>query len=318
MFRISVIPPALAVVCLLALVDSANGQPTPAAPTWSVGKIAVQFSASQRDSLTLPSPLTWALPTEAYDQLVDIRVTDPSGSNLRKVADGFTPALSPDGRFVAFCGLTGGGQRDTQIMAIQIDGSGLIPLTNISGSPCAPSWSPDGRKIAFNAATNKGLAVMVLDLVQAKIFPVTLGALPRWSPDGKRLVFLRAPQSRNAPTSIWIINADGTGEKKVAETRTLIPSASWGADGVSIVFVNDDHHRSAIFCVNLDGANLEKIAGDKDMEMYFPSVSPDGKQLVVIEEISGAHFLALIDLSTHKARSLASGERSDVLWVKNH
>lgn len=70
--------------------------------------------------------------------------------------------------------------------------------------------------------------------------------------------------------------------------------------------------------MNLDGTNLEEIARDKNLEMYFPSISPDGKRLVVVEEESGAHFLALIDLSAHKSRALASGERGDVLWVKSH
>lgn len=68
---------------------------------------------------------------------------------------------------------------------------------------------------------------MVLDLVRSEIHPFALGSLPRWSPDGQKLLFLRAPETRSAPASIWVIGADRIGERKVADTRSLIPSATW-------------------------------------------------------------------------------------------
>lgn len=313
MIRTSLLPLVSAVCCVLVLPITASGQGT--APAWKVGAMVVQYDSTRLDRpspLTAPSPLSQSL---VFDPTDDILVTDPPGSRPRKVADGLAPVLSQDGRYVAYCGLPGGGQQYTQIMVVNTDGTQRTQLTKIAGSPCAPAWSPDGLKIAFNAATDKGPAVMVLDLVRSEIHLLVLGSLPRWSPDGTKLVFLRPPVTRGGPASIWIINSDGTGERKVVDTRSLIPSASWGADGASIVFPDDDHHRSAIFRVNLDGTDVEEIARDKNSEMFFPSISPDGKRLVVLEEESGTHFLALIDLATHKSHTLASGERGDLLWV---
>lgn len=315
MIRTSPLLLVSAVCCVLVLPSTASGQSPDTAPAWKVGAMVVQYNSTKLDRpspLTPPSPLSESL---VFDPTDDILVTDPAGSRPRKVADGLAPALSQDGRYVAFCGLPGGGQQYTQIMVVNTDGTQRTQLTRIAGSPCAPAWSPDGLKIAFNAGTNKGPSLMVLDLVRSEIHFLALGSLPRWSPDGKKLVFLRPPEARNGPASIWIINSDGTGEKKIVDSRSLIPSASWGADGVSIIFTDDDHHRSAIFRVNLDGTNLAEIARDKNLEMYFPSISPDGKRLVVLEEEFGAHFLTLVDLATHKSHTLASGERGDLLWV---
>ncbi len=88
--------------------------------------MVVQYSSAKRDlpsPLTAPSPLTESV---VFDPTDDILVTDPAGSRPRKIADGLTPALSPDGRYVAFCGLPGGGRQYTQIMVVKTNGtSGL-------------------------------------------------------------------------------------------------------------------------------------------------------------------------------------------------
>jgi Tol biopolymer transport system component len=52
--------------------------------------------------------------------------------------------------------------------------------------------------------------------------------------------------------------------------------------------------------------------------MYFPSISPDGKQLVVVTGDDNSATLQLIDLDTHKARTLSAGTRGEVHWVKSH
>ena len=318
MIRTCLLLLASAVCCVLVLPNTASSQDPGTGPAWKVGAMVVEYSPAKHGLTTPhtgPSPISRAI---VFDPTEDIFVSSPPGSRLRKIADGLAPALSPDGRYVAFCGLPGAQQgtyANTQIMVIKTDGTERAQLTKIEGSPCAPAWSPDGLKIAFNAGTNKGLAVMVLDLVRSEIHFIALGSLPRWSPDGKRLLYFREPDSSRSPITIWVANADGREAKFVTDVHAPLPAASWGPDGTSIVFTNDDHHRSAIYRVNLDGTGLEELARDKYLEMYFPSLSPDGKLLAVIEEDGEAHWLQLIDLSAHKSHTLASGERGDLLWV---
>ena len=73
------------------------------------------------------------------------------GSNLRQLTTGIDPALSPDGRQVAFTRWD-----DTQhgafgsLWLINIDGSGERVILGDVRQPKSPVWSPDGSQIAIN------------------------------------------------------------------------------------------------------------------------------------------------------------------------
>lgn len=89
----------------------------------------------------------------------------PDGSGLAQLADGLAiefrlsaedahgstdfPAISPDGRYVAYVANDHAGA--VQVFTVGIDGSDRRQLTDLPG-PCARvCWSPDGRRLAFVA-----------------------------------------------------------------------------------------------------------------------------------------------------------------------
>ena len=61
-------------------------------------------------------------------------------------ADDTAPAVSPDGKTVAFMSNRSG---DWDVFTIGIDGKNLQQLTTSDGSDGIPTWSPDGKNIAF-------------------------------------------------------------------------------------------------------------------------------------------------------------------------
>ena len=63
--------------------------------------------------------------------------------------------------------------------------------------------------------------------------PVVNGGLPLVSPSAPRILF---ESNRTGKNQLWIISADGTGEKQLTNRDTDVDGAEWAADGKSILY----------------------------------------------------------------------------------
>lgn len=147
-----------------------------ALPSWSPnGQILVFFSRRESDrkiriyQVNAAGGSDWELkrgigpvhgeyPTWMPDGSIAYRVTWPDqglavmnadGSDDRMIfLDGSAtaPAASPDGKYIALMS-----QRDGnwEVYRINVDGSGLLRLTDHGANDGLPTWSPDGNTIAF-------------------------------------------------------------------------------------------------------------------------------------------------------------------------
>lgn len=73
----------------------------------------------------------------------DISVVRVDGTGLNKIAEGRSPAWSPDGRTIAFVSARSG---NDEVYVVNADGSGLRNLTNHPADDRMPAWSPGAQK----------------------------------------------------------------------------------------------------------------------------------------------------------------------------
>ena len=85
-------------------------------------------------------------PDVAVSHLYEGRMTTPANGTAD--AQNFLPAFSPDGRQIAFMSNRGG---NPDIWVVNVDGTGLRPLTNHPAIDVTPTWSPNGQQIAFTS-----------------------------------------------------------------------------------------------------------------------------------------------------------------------
>ncbi len=58
--------------------------------------------------------------------------------------------------------------------------------------------------------------------------------MPRWSPAGDRIVF-------NDDTTLYLINVDGSGRRRVGPQHFYYPRADWSADGIWLIARTRNH-----------------------------------------------------------------------------
>jgi Tol biopolymer transport system component len=202
----------------------------------------------------VPGGYTWAL----YD--FDLYVARLDGTEVRRLTE--TPGydaeatVGPDGTIL----FTSARDGDLELYTMRPDGTGVRRLTTTPGYDGGAFFSRDGTKIVYRAnhpEDEPGLA------------------------DFRRL--LAANRVQPTRMDIWVMDADGTGQRQV----TSLPGASFAPyfhpDGKRIVFAsNHQDPRSRNFdlwIVGIDGQGLERVTAAPEFDS-FPMFSPDGRTLI--------------------------------------
>ncbi|MBV9959098.1 MAG: PD40 domain-containing protein [Acidobacteria bacterium] len=173
----------------------------------------------------------------------------PDGSLLTRLTDSgdgyvyLQPTWSPDHSQIAFVSNRDG---DIEIYAMKADGSSVRRLTYNPGEDSQPSWSPDGTKIAF-----------------------VHGDDPSWA---GRINFLNCE-----PAQIYVIKADGSGQKKLTGAANNTDPA-WSPDSKQIAFSSDRDGNYEIYRMNEDGSGPTRLTFNA-VEDADPAWSPDGSRI---------------------------------------
>jgi tricorn protease-like protein len=149
-----------------------------------------------------------------------------------------------------------------------------ISLTTSTGF--SPRLGPDyllyvsatGTKDAIWKLANGTSAELWSDLA-AKIF-----GGPAISRDGRQVVFSVRQHER---TFLYVMQADGTNARVVADSLDLQGAPTWAADGQSIISAANDHGVPHLFRVRLDGGGPVPLVNEYSTD---PVWAPDGRFLL--------------------------------------
>ena len=174
----------------------------------------------------------------------------PTGQNL-------FPALSPDGRSVAFTrNLGSGGGRYEKPGGIWIAAAtGGTPVQRTKTGSC-PQWSPDGRRLAY--ADGAGLHVIARSggagtlLLHENALPACAA---QWSPDGRRLAAV-ASHGR-----LVVIDATTRASRTIGPKDNV--DLAWAPDGSRLLVSGSASAQtcSSLWSLRPDGSDLRKLRG---------------------------------------------------------
>src|SRR4051812_12543720 len=133
---------------------------------------------------------------------------------------------------------------NSEIFAVNADGSGATDLSNDAAADTDPTWSPDGTRIAFVRAGEGHTNIWVMNADGSGQVTLTPGPFatgtppcpdsnggygvdPTWSPDGSRIAY-------TSNGEIMVMNADGSGKQRLTCTAGSVSAEgqpAWGANG---------------------------------------------------------------------------------------
>lgn len=204
------------------------------------------------------------------------------------------PAWSPDGSRIAFTGADGAS--GYEIYVVGSDGTGRVPITaeadnGVDGAHM-PAWSPDGSRIAFavdrydETTETEDHGIVVVDASGGNETRVTnsLDEQPVWSPDGSKLAFLR---KMNDVIELYVVNAEGSGERRISGEGISTSLPSWSPDGSRLPFGTRDLETSNLGIVVVDVGNGDSRTLLEDAYVASPVWSPDGSRIAFVRDDAG-------------------------------
>ncbi len=243
--------------------------------------------------------------------------------------------------------LTGRGDGATWTDALEPDGSGRHRVLANCYYCADVAWSPDGRKIAYvgiaqqarqsaDGQVHFGIYVAGPNGSHAHLLAEGLNdAWPAWSPDGKRIVFVSTQDrpgvknclagwdvSTSCPTDIYVMNADGTGTRRLTHDPATEYAPAWSPNGQSIAFVRNVRNRAgrveqAIYVMNADGTDMREVATGTGGNGRPFSWAPEGQQIAFVAEGKTRWAIDIVNLDGKGARTVFSRDgvwSSDPAW----
>ena len=240
-----------------------------------------------------------------------------------------SPAVSPDGRYLAFytqpdpisgITLTLADATNQKIIRQVNSIRRTSHIDFLSAYESAPTWSPDSKQLAVVLFSKGKNVISILEAKSGKIIDhisvegVYSLMYPSWSPDGEHIA---VSGMRDGKSDIYLVNLNTRLTRQLTDDRYSDIQPSWSEDGRTIVFSTDRYsymqqkHQGFlnIALINVESKVIRNLPLFPGADNLGPQFTPDGG-IIFLSDRDGFRNLYKHDLrisKTYVITNLATG-----------
>jgi Tol biopolymer transport system component len=207
---------------------------------------------------------------------------------------------SPDGRHIAYQVHNEANPPENyvpQIVVMNPDGSGVVPLKTKPILNLGMQWLPDSRTLAYATWMHHVLTTSLDGATTEAALPIQLNTRATFSPDGRRIAYNGIRLEGDPAESIYdiyVANIDGSQVTKVADGHDLV--YEWSPDGSRIAYVATEGSTDFVMTIRSDASDRVRVIEGSGPVRW----SPDGGWL---------SYFSLMDSALHVVRPDGSSEK---------
>ncbi len=173
--------------------------------------------------------------------------------------------------------------RDRELYVMNLDGTGLRPLTGDRSIAMSPAWSPDGSLLLFTSYRGGGgPRVWVMSAAGGKPYLISgrrgNNISASYSPDGREIA---CSLSMDGNAEIYLLDARGGSPRRLTTNRAIDTSPSWSPTGREMAFTSDRGGTPQVYVMGRDGADVRRLVYDVSYT-DSPAWSPKGDRIAFV------------------------------------
>lgn len=254
------------------LIPTATNSPPPLSPTF-----APLLSTREPTSPLESGLVVLALNEAGQSHLFAYQSQDTQYLRLTSGPwDDTSPALSPDGRWLAFASNRSG---PWDIYLLDLQSGDLQRLTETLQYEAAPTWSPDGKLLAYERY-DTDYEIIIQSVFDDQTWlnlsqHPAADYQPSWSSNGRQLAFI---SNRTGEPEVWLADFDSFDEERFSNLSSSPETAEthpiWSPDGSSLAWAALEERNRSLYIWNPTQGSRYVGSGD------WPVWSPDGSLLL--------------------------------------